>query len=153
MKARVDWADPGMQRRLRRGHWVYLVTHSKFTLATLLGLFMVGLSSLIRGGEWWLLIGAVIIGGLLASRFTRHLASVAHAARTAGPTTYQLSDTGLHVQNALGTWTIAWTHIERVEAAGDLMLVTYAGRSLLSLPDGPLAGALRARWQAKRAVT
>lgn len=143
---RVNWTEPARQQQLRRGHLVYLLKHSKFTLATLLALSVFGLVSVIRGGDWWLLAGGAIIGGLLALRFSRYLASVVQAAQAAGPSIYRLLESGLDVQNALGAWTVGWAHIERVEVAGDLLLVTYAGRALLSLPAGPLARALRARW-------
>jgi hypothetical protein len=133
----TDWADPAALAALSRIHTFHAWRSRRLPLLALGLLVVIGVFQWSSTGNPVFLIAAVALGGLmlLVHQFT--LTRVRRAALASGVTTYRLGD-ALHIQNALGSFDLPLTEINRIRTAPDGILITYARTSTLTLLSGPI---------------
>ncbi|MGY2894666.1 hypothetical protein [Deinococcus sp. UYEF24] len=134
----VDWAEPTALKTLTALHRQNGWRTSRVPLTALALLAAIGVFQLLTAHTWLFLIAAVLLALLMVVRVQVTAVRLGRAAKTSGTTRYRLEDQTLHLQNALGQFQIPLGLMERVHSYPAGIIVTYAGTSAFTLPDGPV---------------
>ena len=134
----VDWADPAALKTLTTLHCQDGWRRSRVPLIALVLLTAIGVFQLLAAHTWLYLIAAVLLALLMFLRVQVMAARLSRAAGASGVTRYRLEGKVLHLQNALGQFQIPLGLMERVHSYPAGIIVTYAGTSAFTLPDGPV---------------
>ena len=134
----VDWADPVALNTLTTLHRQDGWRTSRAPLIPLALLAAIGVFQLLAAHTWLYLIAAALLALLMFVRVQVTAARLGRAAKTSGTTRYRLEGQVLHLQNALGQFQIPLGLMERVHSYPAGIIVTSAGTSAFTLPDGPV---------------
>lgn len=134
----VDWADPAALNTLTTLHRQDGWRTSRAPLIALALLTAVGVFQLLTAHTWLFLIAAVLLALLMFVRVQVTAARLVRAAGASGVTRYRLEGQALHLQNAFGQFQIPLSLMERVHSYPAGIIVTYAGTSAFTVPEGPV---------------
>ncbi|WP_407569208.1 hypothetical protein [Deinococcus altitudinis] len=142
---RVDWADPEALNMLTGLHRQDGWRTGRAPLIALVLLAAIGVVQLLIAHTWLYLIAAALLALLMFLRVQVMAARLGRAAGASGVTSYRLEGQTLHLQNALGQFQIPLGLMENVRSYPAGMIVTYAGTSAFTLPEGPVRRELERR--------